>query len=276
MIKTRALIFSFLLIICSISFGQAQLSLNQTDKDESMLYAQTKQLNQFFRRFNNEEDLNGDRYSKKDSRYRELSFRKKYLENLFDLKNIAISPEIKQEFISKINNSKNPFFIDFHAGNWFAEVETKFIYKGKTEKVILFLKLKEENNGWKWVFSDVFFRPFYQLFKPKSNDKLFLHPLSHELYFGNFNKIFKNLYRIEEYSENKPDFVTLFWYEMKNKNLKFIQVDNVKFHFFQVKNWYFEVSEFRRDGYNSGWLISNLIKVNEEKKSQLLKIIHHE
>jgi hypothetical protein len=58
---------------------------------------------------------------------------------------------------------------------------------------------------------------------------------------------------------------------VKDEALKFVSVNNLKFHIFQVPNWYFEVSYFNRNTYNSGWLISNLVRVNEKEKKELLK-----
>ena len=65
--------------------------------------------------------------------------------------------------------------------------------------------------------------------------------------------------------------VTLFFYEIKRGNLVFEQVDTVKFHVFQIKDWYFEVSWFNRSGSNAGWLISNLIYITEKDKKDLIK-----
>ena len=48
-------------------------------------------------------------------------------------------------------------------------------------------------------------------------------------------------------------------------------------HFFQVAGWYFELSQFNRSGYNTGWLISNLVKVkNESEKNLLRKYVYYE
>jgi hypothetical protein len=58
---------------------------------------------------------------------------------------------------------------------------------------------------------------------------------------------------------------------MRKGNLKFKSVEEMKFHFFQINGWYFELSEFNRPGYNSGWLISSLVKVNNEAEKTLLK-----
>jgi len=48
-------------------------------------------------------------------------------------------------------------------------------------------------------------------------------------------------------------------------------VNNVKFHFFQVPGWYFELVYFNRNDRNSGWLISNLLRVNEKEKRELIR-----
>ena len=53
-------------------------------EDETDLYTSTKQVNQFFRRFNGEEDIKGERLYPEDKGYRDQILRSKYLENLFN------------------------------------------------------------------------------------------------------------------------------------------------------------------------------------------------
>jgi hypothetical protein len=81
------------------------------------------------------------------------------------------------------------------------------------------------------------------------------------------------LYASREYH---PDFLTLFIYEIKSGNLTFKNVKNTKFHFFQVPGWYFELVNFNRKTYNSGWLIANLLKITKPEKELMLKFIYHE
>ncbi|HCX75545.1 MAG TPA: hypothetical protein DHU93_09195, partial [Algoriphagus sp.] len=71
-----------------------------------------------------------------------------------------------------------------------------------------------------------------------------------------------------------PDYLTLFLYEMKQNNLRFSTVNEVKFHFFQIEGWYFEVSQFNRPGFNTGWLISNLVKLNPGDKETIQQYIY--
>jgi hypothetical protein len=58
--------------------------------------------------------------------------------------------------------------------------------------------------------------------------------------------------------------------------MKFETIENVSFHFFQLNDWYFQLKEFNRPGYNTGWLISNLSKIPEDQKGMLLKYIYYE
>lgn len=247
--------------------------------DEAALYAETKQINQFFRRFNCEEDLQGKRLYEGDQSYHDQQYRRKYLEMLFDKSNAALDPSLKEDFIKEMTDSNNPFYLDFYGGRWFAEVNARFLYNGSPRSVILFLALEKENQGIKWVITNVYFYPFTKLFYADStSESKFLHPMSHELDFMNLIKVFKDKESIEYYfDENyKPDFTTLFLYEVKKGGLVFQTIEKVRFHFFQTPGWYFELNEFNRSGYNTGWLIANLSKIPEEQKELLLKYIYYE
>jgi hypothetical protein len=76
--------------------------------------------------------------------------------------------------------------------------------------------------------------------------------------------------------EFKPDYLTLFLYEIKKGNLQFVSVKDLKFHIFQVPQWYFEVSYFSRKGNNTGWLISNIVKYKPEDEKVLKDFILYE
>jgi hypothetical protein len=261
----------------SFSFGQ--YDSNELSPEEELMRAKTKQINQFFRRFNNEETEKGDRLYPGNSKYHEPNTRKKYLNNLFDLQATNISAELKEKFVSQLIAKNTQKFLDFHGGDWYAEVACDFLYRGSSVKLLLFMKLEKENDGSKWVLANVYFEEFKFLFStPAPNPKPFLHPMSHELDFMNLHKIFKDSNIIEYFGANdySPDYLTLFFYEVKKSNLKFETVTGVKFHFLQIDNWYFEVTEFNRNNSNSGWLISNLLQVGKEDKKQFINLISHE
>ena len=265
------------LILLSFSL-QAQL-VDEMD-DESKLYAENKQVNQFFRRFNGEEDEKGERYYPKDKLYRSEKLRKKYIGILFDASNAGITPELKVEFTKDVIDKEKPVILNFHGGNWFSEVHTLFLMNGKEVPVTLFMELEKHHQGTRWVISKVYadiFKPYFERDTVKVGK--FLHPLSHELDFMNLRRAFSNPDSVSQYTLKKfvPDHLSVFLYEVKKGNLKFKTVQEVKFHFFQIDGWYFELSQFNRPGYNTGWLISNLVKIkNESEKNLLRKYVYYE
>lgn len=270
----RYLIILLCLLPSFASFGQ----LINGSEDESKMYAETKQVNQFFRRFNGEEDEKGNRYYPKDRMYRDPKLRKKYIDILFDASNTGISSSLKNKFSQDVIQN-DPFFLDFHGGNWFAEVHTIFRFQGKDQPVTLFLKLEKDHQGYKWVINKAY-ASFLADFMARDTVGIgsFLHPMSHELDFMNLKKAMTQKDSVEQYvsKEYTPDYLSLMLYEIKRGNLVFKTVNRVYFHVFQMKDWYFKLSEFNRPGYNTGWLISDLTQVQDRDKDILLRYIYNE
>ncbi len=243
--------------------------------DETELYAMTKQMGQFMRRFNYEEDQFGNRLNPKDPKYRNAEMRRQSLPILFDQEKYGTQTELQRYFIEDVTKDDSTF-MTFLGGRWYSEVSTTFKYYGKEVKIILFLTVEKEGLGSKWVITNIYFSEFNKLF-PKGEmaerEKHFLHPMSHELDFMNIYKAFQDPEIIEYYASNEyqPDYLTLFFYEIKKGKLVFQHVDKVKFHVLQIKDWYFEVSWFDRSGTNSGWLMSNVMYVPEKDKTSLIK-----
>ncbi len=249
-------------------------------EDESRLYAESKQVNQFFRRFNGEEDEKGNRYYAGDKLYRSEKLRRQYLRMLFDESNTNISSALKAEFVRDVLEQGERSILNFHSGKWFAELNTTFTMRGKDQPVILFMELEKHKLGTRWVIQKVhadFFTPYFT--KDTVRTGRFLHPMSHELDFMNLRKAFDNKDSVNQFIVKRfvPDHLTLFLYEVQQGNLRFKNVNEVKFHFFQIEGWYFGISEFNRPGYNTGWLISNLVRLNTPAEKELLrKFLYYE
>lgn len=268
-----------LLLILSIQFvpGQGLYSPGQP-VDDGRFAASTKQVNQFFRRFNGEESKDGkERFYPGSKLYRDPDLRKTFLKVIFDNETSQVSNEVKNQFLNEVTAENYPQYLSFHKGNWFAEVGTIFSYQGNREPVTLFMKLQPEGLGYEWVIENVSFKAFNMAFnKKEGKEKKFLHPLSHELGFMNLRKALQDDKTPESYTpkEFQPDFLTLFLYEIKMGNIKFETVTDVKFHFFQIDKWYFELSQFNRPGFNTGWLISNLVPLKDNDKDVILEYIY--
>ncbi|MBO7460357.1 MAG: hypothetical protein J6T53_05595 [Bacteroidales bacterium] len=264
-----------MLALCFKANAQVIGNLGDVQVDEREFYTMTKQMGQFIHRFNYEEDQYGNRLYPNDKDYRNAAKRKDAIALLFDLENPRTSGTLRDYFIEDL--TKNNQFMEFLGGDWYSEISAKFKWKGQMVDISLIMALEKDGLGSKWVITNVFFSEFQKYFPQgelAEREKHFLHPMSHELDFMNIYKIFNDPQTVEYYASTDyhPDYLTLFFYEIKQGNLKFDHVESVKFHVFQIKNWYFEVSWFNRSGYNSGWLISNLVYLKENEKEAILKI----
>ena len=266
----RILLFFSLFLLTKHSLAQLVTDMD----DESRLYAESKQVNQFFRRFNGEEDEKGKRYYPGDKLYRSPKLRKKYLGILFDENNGGISNALKNQFVKDVLDKPESALLNLHGAGWFSEVHTTFTVDGKEQSVILFMELEKDHLGSKWVISKVhadLFEPYFV--RDTTKIGRFLHPMSHELDFMNLRKALANSDSVSQFTVKRfvPDHLSLFLYEIKKGNMKFQSVNEVKFHFFQIDGWYFELSDFNRPGYNTGWLMSGLVKLNNPSDKDLLR-----
>lgn len=267
-------IASFLLLFSVLGLEAQNRGLGNAQVDETALYAMTKQMSQFFSRFNNEEDQFGEKLHPSSQEWRNQQQRRTVLPLLFDNDNPRTSGSLRDYFIDDLTNSDSSF-LQFKGGRWYAEVSSTFLHQGEEVQIVLILMIEKENLGSKWVLTNVYYPAFSRLFPAgeiAEREKHFLHPMSHELDFMNIYKAFQRPEVIEYYASGnyQPDYLSLFFYEVKKGNLKFKNVDKLKFHIFQIKNWYFEVSWFNRSGNNTGWLISSLMYVTENEKEKLL------
>ena len=268
-----------LTIVTFITVGSANAQtysiIGDAEADERALYTMTKQMSQFMSRFNYEEDQYGKKIHPDSSDYRDRDKRKTVLPLLFDMENQRTNGSLRDFFIEDLTQDDSNYF-EFLGGEWYSEVSATFKWEGKTIDISMIFAIEKENLGSKWVLTNVFFSEFNKLF-PKGDiaeqQKHFLHPMSHELDFMNIYKIFKTPECIEYYASESysTDYLSIFFYEIKQGNLIFERVNGVKFHVFQIDHWYFEVSWFNRSGYNTGWLISNLIYLKDEEKNELIK-----
>jgi len=245
--------------------------------DETELYAMTKQVSQFFSRFNNEEDQFGKKYNPGTKEYRNSQKRKQILPLLFDNENARTTSALRDYFIDDLTKPKSGNYLEFLNGRWYAEVSATFIHEGREVNIILFLMIEKENLGSKWVLTNVYYPAFNKLFPEgelAEREKHFLHPMSHELDFMNIYKAFNEPQVIEYYGRKSfhPDFLSLFFYEIKMGRIKFKSVDQLKFHIYQIESWYFEVAYLNRKGNNSGWLITNLMYMDEKEKNNFIKL----
>lgn len=275
----KSSVFVFFVLWVSWGFPQiGEYSGINDNNDLEAFYAETKQVNQFFRRFNAEENQRGVKLSTRDSMYHNRGLRQQFIPLLFDRENADIPGLLKDAFIHDVTLAGDPKYLDFHGGDWFGEVVVKFQRGSNDIYITLLMRLVKENLGSKWVIDDVRYNPYEGLYtSDQGSASRFLHPLSHELDFMNLDKVFREKQHTGDYFKKdfEPCKLSIFLYELRNGTLDFKYVTNVKFHFFQIVGWYFEISEFNRPGFNRGWLISNLIRLEEGQKESLINYLYN-
>src|SRR6478735_5917024 len=105
---------TYLLTLLILLSAPLRAQLVGAMEDESKLYAESKQVNQFFKRFNGEEDEKGNRYYPRDKQYRSTKLRIKYLGVLFDDSNTGITSSEKTEFAKYVISKGESAILDFH------------------------------------------------------------------------------------------------------------------------------------------------------------------
>lgn len=263
------------LFVCSFFISKDAWAQPDLNLEKNFTVA-NKQVNQFLRRFNNEESPKGEKYLREDPMYRNLGIRKMVIPMLFDKKNSQISSANINSFVEQVTNSENPVFLDFHSSDWIAEVDISIKMSNKPMVYTLFLNLQKEAVGYKWVIYDAYSANIRKAFnrEDSSSTTRFIHPMSHELGFMNLQKAIQDSTLAPYISRDfKPDYLTIFLYEWYQKKIEFISVISTKFHFFQIPNWYFELTYFNRNESNSGWLVSSLKPLDNESKNKLYQQI---
>lgn len=238
------------------SYGLMGQSLGIDPNREIQLQASTKQINQFFRRFNAEEAPDGQRWYEGHVDFRSPYFRRKYIPLLID-KQAGIPDSLTSAFVAE--SVENNQYLSLHAGNFLAEVQVVFAWEGRLDTVQLMLSVQEEEIGSKWVIVGV--QGISQLTVGyKDTGQVFLHPMSHEIEFMNLFRAFQDAENLHSYVKEdfSPDGLSVLWYEIQRKRVVFKSVLGVRFHCRQIPGWYFVLQQKLRPELNSGWLITKL------------------
>jgi len=246
---------------------------------------EVKQIDEFIKRFNFDtsgqdflKDYGKEYASKTKTEKAEILNRSFYIRSLFNAGNVA-SAEINK-FISDVVDSsgkhKNQVKIDFYDNDWYAMLDCDFEMFAKTHKITLILKNQvKENRVSKWVIFGVLSDPLFK--EKKTSVKLdsmkIMHPMSHAAGFMRLEESLndkKNAFNYYKKDFN-PDILSEFYILTQYNILKFKQINTISYHLFQIPNWYIKINQFNRTSQNTGWLISNLKKMNINEKLKFKK-----
>lgn len=240
--------------------------------DTNIFHMQTRQLNQFIDRFNNQDPD----FAFPDQIVEGINLTKKM--NILHITNqedsAFFNDSLTTVFINTMANASNEFKLSYFDSDWYAVAECKVTCLGKEGVILLTLKpTGSPDKGYRWSIIGV--NPFLS-FKSSEDtiiDNL-LSPYNNEVNFVDLHHFFNKAEDQEDYFlENfEPDYLSLLMYAIKNDDIAFNGVNSISYHFLQLENWYFTINNYARPGnQNSGWLISSVNQINSNQKDYILK-----
>lgn len=249
-------LIAFLFIINYCNFLQAQ-DLIDVEKQfsgflDKKFKLQTFQIYQFMDRFNFDEKIQIDNTppSRKSNLLLVLNHKDTTL----------INSPVTKEFINTLTSDSDILKLKYADKNWYALVKSSYYYKNK--KVIVQLKMlfNKDAYGYRWVIDSVGGSFFKQ---PDSDYSLYLNPLNNEVNFSELSTVLEGNNSIWSYTENKQyNALSSFYDYIKNKDLVFVDIESIQYHFNNYMGYNFTVDYFMRNDMNAGWLISSINKFN--------------
>lgn len=256
--------FVFALFACGLhAKGQEHLPDATLDRDFA---AQVKSMDEFAARFNGDETkpelLSDSTISRRNNIISLFDFDMSH-ENLTndDFKNLL------SDFVNEAISWEGKLSITNE--NAYAEAICKMKYSKKECHITLLMKRETNARGDnKWAIAGVKGLSELGLYSDK---RVTISPVDHETHFMSLQDFFQANRKITpamRSNSKEIDELSFFLGLCVAKGIEFIQVDELKFHFMDVPNYVFVVEEIGRIGTNSGWLITQLKKMNDSEKKQ--------
>ena len=255
--------------VCQHSlFGQVY-SANDRAKEKHFFY-EVKQIDEFFERFNDEPGS----FIRTVYKARNIKFRvsrRRLIRSLFNYENMFRDSVMMKKFISDVTNKNNPIYLDFYGNDWYAELSCKFRYRSSSIIIPIVLKIEEtQNKGSKWMIVAVGRSRLKsniavsEMTQSKIKTKC-LSPTSHAINFVSLKRAFDDKENLSNYFENsyfKRSNMSALYNAVLNREIEFLHVIKIKYHFLLADKWIFTVEDFTREALNSGWLINHIQKVS--------------
>ncbi len=226
-----------------------------------------KQIDELMDRFNAVADTPIQQYVREQYAVDSLP-RASLVLSLFNQEDTTWNESQVREFVSDVAQSAAR--LDFYDQGWYAELECTGRYRGREEQFTLVLSLEvlRRGRGAKWIIEEVS-ADFLQLGYSQDHRRA-LNPSSYGTDFMGLVDALQDTANVRNYlsARTQPSQLLLFFNELCEGQLLFERVNAITYHFLQIDNWIFKVRDFNRDTANSGWLISELMKVTDVQKLQ--------
>lgn len=267
----RILLAGFALLLTRALAGQ---EIESNSKRELNFVFEVKQIDEFFERFNNEENSLLASYVK--VKYPEIGMnRESLIKSLFNSENSGSVSDTIQEFCRQVTDTMRPEYLNFYGGEWYAEALCKFRLNGQSIDVAVLLRIEQEaNGGAKWVIVSAYSTRLPVSTGPiafplKTSCCKFLNPMSHATNFISLSRAFEDKSNLSDYLASgflRGRSSKAFVRALLTGQLKYQFVKRVTYHFLQIDGWVFTVDQFHRNSVHSGWLVNRLVRVSEAEK----------
>lgn len=259
-------IISTLVSVLSVGLVYGQ-SINFLS-DENFAF-KVKQIDEFMERFNSAESSQIQQYVREHYALDSLS-RASLMLSLFNQEDTTWNEQDIRTFVSDVLHPSSPATIDFYDQGWYVELDCVGHYKGRDESFTLILSLEvlQRGQGAKWVIESVS-ADFLGIGRSRDQRRA-LNPASYGNNFIDLNEALQDTSNIRNYLNLRRQHsqLLLFLNELRERKLVFKRINQITYHFLQIDDWIFKVRDFNRDTPNSGWLISELLRVNDRQKLQ--------
>lgn len=237
-----------LLVVGLLCFALPNLLFSQDINTiwEQQNRQRTKQLEEFWERFNNK--------FRQTNQLVEL-FDQHYLQQADSNKRQAIKDFVQEMIVDSTQ------ILSYTDSAWYAELDVKASLNKKEIALKLYLKPQKSKEGYfKWVIFAAK-SPIWELKVEDSTQSI--TPVSHNLNFMQLSQVSqnnpKNICALA-WEGFKEDNLSIFFYLVQSQQLKIAHTQQIVYHFGQLKNWSLKVQHFERKEANVGWLISSIEK----------------
>jgi hypothetical protein len=273
MAKTHVLKFLFFISfsVCHHRLFSQVISNNENAKEKHFVY-EVKEMDEFFERFNDEKGS----FIRGVYKAHHVKFnipRQLLIRSLFNYENMSKDSVMTNKFVSDVTRKKKPIYLDYYGDDWYAELACKFRYNAATIVIPVIMKIEmTQNKGSKWMIvavgssnlkSRIIVTEMAQS-KVKTN---IISPTSNGTNFVSLKRAFDDKENLSDYFESsymKRSNMLEFYNAILNRDIDFLDVIKIKYHFLLAGSWIFTVEDFIREELNSGWLINHMEKVSPE------------
>ncbi|MBO6296420.1 MAG: hypothetical protein J6M54_02725 [Prevotella sp.] len=231
------------------------------DKDFA---AQIKSIDEFIQRFNGDES---HPELKREDRIVNLLALFDYKMNHEGLSDSAFKKNV-MDFVQQVNASGSKIKLTDDA--FYAEAEITANISGKSLSLSIILQSQTYNKDRiRWAIVGV--RGLAKAGIIDTEHFYGISPVDHETHFMSIGDIFAhNAPEIIGYrgKDTKIDELSVFLTMAKLDKVRIISVNQLTMHCLEIPDFVFTINEEGRRGGNSGWLISKVIKINENEKNK--------